>query len=82
MPGSRYRELIGSLQYAALGLNPDSHTRSKHVDIQYHFARGRIQTGRIMVEFLPTEFMTADGLTKQLPSSPLAYRTGIERVVL
>ena len=29
----------------ALALNPDTHPRSKHVDIQYHFTRELVRAG-------------------------------------
>ena len=51
----------------ALALNPNSHPRSKHVDIQYHFTRGLVQAGRITVKYLPTKLMIADALTKLIP---------------
>jgi len=51
----------------ALAMNPDSHPRSKHVDIQYHFTRELIHAGRITVKYLPTKLMIADALTKPLP---------------
>ena len=49
-----------------LALNPDSHPRSKHVDIQYHFTRELVQAERIAVKHLLTKLMIADALTKPI----------------
>lgn len=42
------------------------HGRSKHIDIRYHFSREACATGEIKLEYLKTELMTADILTKPL----------------
>jgi len=47
--------------------NPKYHQRTKHIDIRYHFIRERIQSGDIILEYMPTNEMTADMLTKPLP---------------
>jgi len=44
----------------ALAQNPDTHPRSKHVDIQYHYTRELIHEGRIAVKYIPTRLMIAD----------------------
>ena len=53
----------------ALALNPDSHLRSKHADIQYHFTRGLVDAGRITVEDLLAKLTIAGALTKPPPAS-------------
>ncbi len=45
----------------ALAQNHDSHPRSKHIDIQYHYTRMR------PVKYIPTKLMIAGALTKPLP---------------
>lgn len=44
------------------------HNRSKHVDIRYHFCKEYIANKTIKVEYMPTEQMPADLLTKSLGS--------------
>lgn len=42
------------------------HKRSKHIDIKYHYTRELLEQGEITIEYLRTEFMLADILTKSL----------------
>ena len=44
------------------------HARMKHIDIRYHFIRYIIKEGLIQLIYCPTKDMTADTLTKALPS--------------
>jgi transposase InsO family protein len=48
----------------ALASNPVNHLRSKHIRIRYHAIRDFIEHGDIKAIYIPTEQMTADGLTK------------------
>lgn len=58
-----YGDNTGSLNYAD---NQDEHGRLKHIDIRYHFIRDVIQSGLARLEYMPTDLMVADTLTKQL----------------
>ena len=49
-----------------LAKNPESHARSKHIDIQWHYQREKIEDGSVEFKFIPTEQQIADGLTKAL----------------
>ena len=53
----------------ALARNEQFHTRTKHIDIHFHFIRYVIEAGKILIDYCPTEDMVADTLTKALPSA-------------
>ncbi|GJY77998.1 retrovirus-related pol polyprotein from transposon TNT 1-94 [Tanacetum coccineum] len=46
--------------------NPVLHSRTKHIDIRYHFIRVHILKGDIELHFVPTELQLADIFTKPL----------------
>ena len=50
----------------ALSEDPKFHSRSKHIDIQWHFVREKVKQGAVRFEYCPTADMAADGLTKAL----------------
>ena len=50
----------------ALAKNPTHHSRTKHIDVQYHFICVKLESGEINLEYCPTEDMVADVLTKAL----------------
>ena len=53
----------------ALTRNGTYHARTKHIDIRYHYIRYVIENGSIRLIYCPTDDMTADALTKALPST-------------
>ncbi|GJX45592.1 hypothetical protein Tco_0262268 [Tanacetum coccineum] len=42
------------------------HSRTKHIDIRYHFIRDHILKGDIELHFIPTQYQLADIFTKPL----------------
>jgi hypothetical protein len=50
-----------------LSKNPEFHSRTKHIDIRYHFIKEKITEKIIKIEYIPTDQMLADILTKALP---------------
>ena len=50
----------------AMTKNPQSHGRTKHIDIKYHFIRDQVSKGTITLKYCATEDMTADVFTKAL----------------
>ena len=49
-----------------LSRNPKHHSRVKHIDIAYHFARERVASKEIEIVYCPTDSMIADVMTKAL----------------
>ncbi|MBW0512383.1 hypothetical protein O181_052098 [Austropuccinia psidii MF-1] len=47
--------------------------RMKHVDIQLHFVKEAIKSGRMRLEYTPTKDMLADFLTKSVPKPFLTH---------
>ncbi|XP_042972660.1 uncharacterized protein LOC122304450, partial [Carya illinoinensis] len=47
-----------------LSKNPIQHSRTKHIEIRYHFLRDHVQKGDIMLEFTNTHDQLADIFTK------------------
>ena len=48
--------------------DPRHHSRAKHIDTRYHFARDLVLDGVIGVQYCPTKEMVADVLTKAVPA--------------
>jgi len=52
--------------------NPEFHSRSKHIDVQYHCVRELVEDGIVSVDYISTVDMIADCLTKPLKRAKLA----------
>ncbi|XP_021986078.1 uncharacterized mitochondrial protein AtMg00810-like [Helianthus annuus] len=44
-----------------------SHKRAKHIDLDYHFIRELVNSGKLYTKFVPTNLQVADIFTKSLP---------------
>lgn len=55
----------------ALAKNPHLTERSKHIDVAYHYVRDLQKKGRTDIQYIPTDKMAADGLTKPLAKAGL-----------
>jgi hypothetical protein len=50
----------------ALAQNQVQHARTRHIDFQYHYTREKVSDGTVIIDYIPTQDMIADGLTKPL----------------
>nr|GEX61947.1 ribonuclease H-like domain-containing protein [Tanacetum cinerariifolium] len=50
----------------ATSCNPVQHTRTKHIDVRYHFIKDHVEKGTIELYFVGTEYQLADLFTKSL----------------
>ncbi len=50
----------------SLTKNPTHHAQTKHIDVQHHFVRERVENGEVRFEYCVTEHMVADVLIKAL----------------
>ena len=75
-PYAKLRIASDSQSAISLARNPVHHDRTKHVDIVYHYIREEITTERIELEYIQTDLMPADGLTKPLRS--IKFRRFVE----
>ena len=62
-PTPLYEDNQGAI---ALSVNNQFHTRSKHIDIKYHYVREQVERGDCIFYYTPTTEQAADGLTKPL----------------
>nr|GEU70474.1 copia protein [Tanacetum cinerariifolium] len=51
----------------ALCCNNIQHSRSKHIDVRYHFIKEKVENGIVELYFVQTEYQLADIFTKPLP---------------
>lgn len=49
--------------------NPDQHDRTKHVEIDRHFIKEKLESGLICIPHIPTSKQLIDVLMKELPST-------------
>ncbi|KAI4304309.1 hypothetical protein MLD38_039840 [Melastoma candidum] len=64
-PSALYCDNVSAIQLAA---NPILHTRTKHVEIDYHFVREKVLDGTLVIHHVSSRDQLADPLTKLIPS--------------
>ncbi|GKE86989.1 hypothetical protein Tco_1564464 [Tanacetum coccineum] len=57
----------------ALCCNNVQHSRSKHIDIRYHFIKEQVENGVVELYFVRTEYQLADIFTKALGRERLDF---------
>nr|GEV95107.1 retrovirus-related Pol polyprotein from transposon TNT 1-94 [Tanacetum cinerariifolium] len=54
-------------------LNPVQHSRTKHINVCYHFIKDHVEKGTIELYFVKTDYQLADIFTKALPAERFNY---------
>ncbi|GJS37326.1 retrovirus-related pol polyprotein from transposon TNT 1-94 [Tanacetum coccineum] len=57
----------------AISCNPVQHSRTKHIDVRYHFIEECVEKGIVEVFFVGTEYQLADLFTKGLSEDRFKY---------
>ncbi|GJY96384.1 hypothetical protein Tco_0513294, partial [Tanacetum coccineum] len=57
----------------AISCNPVQHSKTKHIDIRYHFIKEHVERGTVEIYFVRTEYQLADLFTKALPKERFEY---------
>nr|GEW55555.1 Gag-Pol polyprotein [Tanacetum cinerariifolium] len=57
----------------AISCNPIQHSRTKHIDVRYHFIKKKVEKGIVELLFVRTEYQIADLFTKALPVEMFKY---------
>ncbi|GKE73083.1 retrovirus-related pol polyprotein from transposon TNT 1-94, partial [Tanacetum coccineum] len=57
----------------AISCNPVQHSRTKHIDVRYHFIKEHVEKGIVELFFVGTEYQLADLFTKALPEDRFKY---------
>ncbi|GJT75851.1 integrase, catalytic region, zinc finger, CCHC-type containing protein [Tanacetum coccineum] len=57
----------------AISCNPVQHSRTKHIDVRYHFIKEQVEKGIVELFFVRTEYQLADLFTKALSEDRFKY---------
>ncbi|GKE05258.1 hypothetical protein Tco_1397276 [Tanacetum coccineum] len=64
----------------SISCNLVQHSRTKHINIRYHFIKEHVEKGTIELYFVETEYQLADLFTKALPKERFEYL--VHRIVI
>ena len=67
LPSVRPTLLCDNKSALFLTQNPVSHKRAKHIELDYHFIRELVSSGKLHTKFVSTKLQVADIFTKSLP---------------
>ncbi|GKD09695.1 hypothetical protein Tco_1189380, partial [Tanacetum coccineum] len=68
--GYKYNKIpmyCDSKRAITVSCNPVQHSRTKHINIRYHFIKEHVEKGTVELYFVGTEYQLADLFTKALP---------------
>ncbi|GKF81382.1 hypothetical protein Tco_0239984 [Tanacetum coccineum] len=57
----------------AISCNPVQNSRTKHIDVRYHFIKEHVKKGIVKLFFVGTEYQLADLFTKALLEDRFKY---------
>ncbi|GKD10877.1 hypothetical protein Tco_1190562 [Tanacetum coccineum] len=57
----------------AISCNPVQHSKTKHIDIRYHFIKEHVEKGTVEIYFVGTKYQLADLFTKALQKERFEY---------
>nr|GEZ52776.1 copia protein [Tanacetum cinerariifolium] len=57
----------------AIPCNPVQYSRTKHIDVRYHFIKEQVEKGIVELFFVGTEYQLVDLFTKALPEERFKY---------
>jgi hypothetical protein len=68
--------MCDSTSAISVAKNPVLHSRTKHIEVRYHFLRDDVEKGNIDLIHVPTEKQHANILTKPLDQATFARLCG------
>ncbi|KAI3681564.1 hypothetical protein L6452_36364 [Arctium lappa] len=68
--------LCDSKSAIAISANPVQHSKTKHIDIRYHFLKHHVEHGTIEMYFIPIDYQLADLFTKALDEKRFTFLVG------
>ncbi|GJT09290.1 hypothetical protein Tco_0856332 [Tanacetum coccineum] len=74
--GYKYNRILmyyDSKSAIAISCNPVQHSKTKHIDIRYHFIKEHVEKGIVEIYFVGTEYQLVDLFTKALPKERFEY---------
>ncbi|GKB07629.1 hypothetical protein Tco_0835913 [Tanacetum coccineum] len=81
--GYKYNQIpmyCDSKSAIAISCNPVHHSKTKHIDIRYHFIKEHVEKGTVELYFVGTEYQLANLFTKALPKERFEYL--VHRIVI
>ncbi|GJW16546.1 retrovirus-related pol polyprotein from transposon TNT 1-94 [Tanacetum coccineum] len=81
--GYKYNRILmycDSKSAIAISCNPVQHSKTKHIDIRYHFIKEHVEKGTVELYFVRTKYQLADLFTKALPKERFEYL--VHRIVI
>ncbi|GJS43942.1 embryo sac development arrest 30-like protein isoform X1, partial [Tanacetum coccineum] len=67
LPPDRPTLLYDDKSALFMSQNPVSHKRAKHIDLDYHFVKELVASGKLYTKFIPAKLQVSDIFTKSLP---------------